>query len=143
MLEPMRLVSDRLGWFRTEMDQLLGRYLPEALGGYPSLNVWEDEDKFYAEAELPGFKSDDLEISVMGGTLTLKGERKAVAPAGGIWHRRERVFGPFTRAVELGGAVDPEGVEAAFKNGVLTVTLPKAAAAKPRRIEVKRIEHQA
>lgn len=120
------------------LDQLLGRYLPDALSPeYPALNVWEDEEKFYAEAELPGFKSEDVEISVMGGTLTLKGERKPDAPAGGAWHRRERVFRAFTRIVELGRDVDADRVEASFKNGVLTVTLPKAAAAKPRRIEVR------
>jgi HSP20 family protein len=141
MYEPMRQMSGRLGWFRDEMDQLLGRYLPEVLGGasaeYPALNVWEDDDKFHAEAELPGFKNEDIEISVMGGTLTLRGERKPEAPAAGVWHRRERVFAPFTRVVELGRAVDPEKVQASFKNGVLTVTLPKAAAAKPRKIEVR------
>ena len=138
MFEPMRVVADRLGW----MDQLLDRYLAGAGAEVPALNVWEDEDKFIAEAELPGVRNEDIEISVMGGTLTLKGERKIQAPAEGVWHRRERVFGPFTRVVELGRPVDSEGVEASFQHGVLTVTLPKAAAAKPRRIEVRRIEHK-
>ena len=141
MFEPMRVVADRMGWLRDEMDQLLGRYLPDA-SELPPLNVWEDDDKFIAEAELPGVKNEDIEISVMGGTLTLKGERKVQAPAGGVWHRRERVFGPFTRVVELGRPVDPAAVEASFQHGVLTVTLPKAAAAKPRRIEIRRIEHK-
>jgi HSP20 family protein len=136
MFEPMRAVADRLGW----MDQLLDRYLGGAAAEIPALNVWEDEDKFIAEAELPGLRNEDIEISVMGGTLTLKGERKAAAPAGGVWHRRERVFGPFVRVVELGRPVDPEGVVASFQHGVLTVTLPKAAAAKPRRIEVRHLE---
>ena len=140
MFEPLRLVADRMGWFRNEMDEILGRMLPAA--EYPALNVWEDEDKYYAEAELPGFRNEDIEISVMGGTLTLKGERKAEAPAAGVWHRRERAFGPFTRVVELGRPVDPEGVEASFQHGVLTVTLPKAAAAKSRKIEVRRLEHK-
>jgi len=147
MFEPMRVVADRMGWLRDEMDQILGRYLPGVMGGdaseLPPLNVWEDDDKFIAEAELPGVKNEDLEISVMGGTLTLKGERKVQAPAVGVWHRRERVFGPFTRVVELGRPVDPAGVEASFQHGVLTVTLPKAAAAKPRKIEIRRIEHKA
>ena len=124
----------RQGW----MDQLLGRYLPDVLSPeYPALNVWEDDDTFTVEAELPGFKNEDVDISVMGGTLTVKGERKPEAPAGGVWHRRERVFGSFSRIVELGRDVDADKVEASFRNGVLTVSLPKAAAAKPRRIEVR------
>lgn len=124
----------RQGW----MDQLLGRYLPDVLSPeYPALNVWEDDDTFTVEAELPGFKNEDVDISVMGGTLTVKGERKPEAPAGGVWHRRERAFGSFSRIVELGRDVDADKVEASFRNGVLTVSLPKAAAAKPRRIEVR------
>ena len=143
MFDPMNLLNSRLSWLRNEMDQLLGRYWGEAESReFPALNVWEDPDAFYVEAELPGFKIEDVELTVVGSTLTMKGERKLDAPEAGVWHRRERASGPFTRVLELDAEIDSEKLDAAFKNGVLTVKLPKAAAAKPRKIEIKRLEER-
>jgi HSP20 family protein len=105
-------------------------------GTFPSLNIWEDRDHLYAEAELPGFSLDDLEIYVTGNQLTIKGERRPPEHNGGTWHRQERGFGKFTRMVELPSELDGDKVSASFKNGVLMITLPKAEAVKPRRIEV-------
>ena len=139
MFDPMGLVSNRLSWLRNEMDQLLGQALGGSEGrGFPAVNVWEDGERFYAEAELPGFKLEDLELSVVGDSLTIKGERKIEAPEGGVWHRRERVSGTFTRTLEFGGPIEADRVEAVMAHGVLTVTLPKAEAVKPRKIQVKR-----
>lgn len=105
---------------------------------YPLLNLWEDENALYAEAELPGFEMDEVEIYVTGeNQLSLKGERKQPDLEGGTWHRQERGFGSFSRVFELPNSVDGEKVSAQFKNGVLLITLPKREETKPRKIEVK------
>lgn len=125
-----------------EMDRLFGRSgagmgRPLGVGAFPALNVWEDDNNLYAEAELPGFSLDDLEIYVTGNQLSIKGERRPPQQDGGTWHRQERVYGKFSRMIEVPGDVDGDKVSAEFKNGVLSITLPKSEAVKPRRIEVK------
>jgi HSP20 family protein len=137
-------VWSELNRFRTEMDRLFESYglqnggWPGLTVSYPAVNVWQDGDNLYAEAELPGLDLNDLEIYVTGGDqLILKGERKQPQLDKGVWHRQERGFGTFTRSIVLPVPVDADRIEARFSNGVLTVTLPKAEAAKPRRIAVK------
>jgi HSP20 family protein len=126
-----------------EMNRLFGRYgngVSRELSptAYPPLNVWEDENNLFVEAELPGFNLDDLEMYVTGeNQLSIKGQRQQPELENGAWHRRERGYGSFSRLLELPGAVDSEKVSAEFKHGVLTITLPKKEEAKPRRIEVK------
>jgi len=126
---------------RDEMDRLFGRWtgrrFPLAPTTYPLMNLWEDEDNLFVEAELPGMELGDLEIYVHGDQLAVKGERKEPACENGTWHRRERGYGKFARVLELPVTVNEDKVEAAFKSGVLTITLPKRAEAKPRRIEVR------
>lgn len=124
-----------------EMDRLfgqngngMGRSL--GIGTFPALHVWEDHHNLYAEAELPGFCLDDLEVYVTGNQLTIKGERRPPEHSDGTWHRQERGYGKFSRTVEVPGEVDGDNVSADFKNGVLEITLPKSEAVKPRRIEV-------
>jgi HSP20 family protein len=125
------------------MNRLFDRYGNGAnrlfgLGGYPAVNLWEDNDNVYLEAELPGVEFKDLEIYVSGGNeLTLKGERKPAVPERGVWHRQERTFGAFSRSLTLPFPVDPDKVEARLENGVLFVKLAKHEAAKPRKIKVK------
>jgi HSP20 family protein len=109
---------------------------PGLAGSFPPVNVREDQDQFYVEAELPGLNHDDLEILVEGDQLTIRGERKPVADEG-RWHRQERAFGRFQRTFTLPVAVDADKVEARLDQGVLTLTLPKSEAAKPRKIAVK------
>lgn len=106
-------------------------------GGFPALNVCEDDRNLYVEAEVPGLKMEDLEILVSGGELTIKGDRKGMGEPDVTYHRRERGTGQFTRVIRLAVPVDAEKVEAALQAGVLTVTLPKAESARMRRIEVK------
>ena len=106
--------------------------------GFPALNVWEESDNLFVEAELPGMQPADIEILVTGGDqLTLKGERKAVEVEKAAWHRQERGFGKFVRTLQLPYQVDPEKVEAKFENGVLNIRLSKHEAAKARKITVK------
>lgn len=141
MFDPMNVVSNRLNWLRDEMDQLLGQAFGGSEGrGFPAVNVWEDAERYYAEAELPGFKIEDLDLSVVGNTLTIKGERRMETPEGGVWHRRERMSGAFTRTLDFAGPVEADKAEAAMTHGVLTVSLPKAEALKPRKIQVRRNE---
>jgi HSP20 family protein len=109
-----------------------------AIGAFPPVNVWEEGDKVFVEAELPGLDLKDLEIFVTGGRqLTVKGERKPMTPEKGVWHRQERSYGSFIRSLTLPIAVDADKVEARFENGVLKVTLAKHESAKPRKIAVK------
>lgn len=127
---------------RNEMDRLYGYCGSEdgqrRMSAFPLLNLWEDDDNLFVEAELPGFELDDLEIFVTGGTqLSISGERKQPEHEGGAWHRQERGFGKFRRTLDLPGDVNSDGVIANFHSGVLTLTMPKAEKAKPRRIEVK------
>jgi HSP20 family protein len=104
---------------------------------YPPLNVWGNDDNLYVEAELPGLDQDNLEIYVdRGNQLTIKGQRHAPEHDQVTWYRRERSFGEFTRVVELSEDVDPDKVSAEFKQGVLTILLPKKEEVKPRRIKV-------
>lgn len=106
-------------------------------GTFPALNIWEDSDNLYVDAELPGFSLKDLEIYVTGNQLTIKGERRPPAHDGGTWHRQERGYGSFSRMVELPSDVNGDKVSAEFRNGVLNITLPKSEAIKSRRIEVR------
>ena len=127
---------------RREMNRLFGRYGNEVGGTtqttYPPLNVWENDDSLFVEAELPGFNLEDLEIHVTGeNQLSIKGERRPPELGAGNWRRQERAYGTFSRVFELPISVEGDGVSAAYTNGVLTIALPKKQEAKPRRIEVQ------
>ena len=103
----------------------------------PAFNVWEDERNFVAEADVPGLKMDELNVSVMGNELTVEGERKANEREGVTCHCCERGVGTFSRVIHLPVDVDAAKVEATLCDGVLTVTLPKVETALPKRIKVK------
>jgi HSP20 family protein len=104
---------------------------------FPAVNVWEKDETLFAEAEVPGLKMEDLDISVTSDQLSIKGERMQEEQEGVTYHRRERGAGSFCGVVHLPVEVDVEKVEARLEGGVLTVALPKAARAKPRKIEVR------
>ena len=122
------------GRLRREMDDLLGRVPGRE---YPALNVWTSEDGVAITAELPGVKAEDLDISLTGDTLTIRGTR---APEelkeGEAYHRRERAYGTFVRSVRLPFGIDGDKVEATSQNGLLRLTLPRAEEEKPKKIEV-------
>jgi HSP20 family protein len=135
---------NQLQQFQGEMNRLFDRWgggdREGAFGAaaFPPVNVWEDGDQVWLEAELPGLGLKDLEIYVTGGNqLTLKGQRKPAAPEKGVLHRQERAFGTFVRTLTLPFPVDPDKVEARLENGVLEVKLAKHETARPRKIEVK------
>jgi HSP20 family protein len=102
------------------------------------MNVWADENKALVTAELPGVSPDKIDISVQDDTLTLRGTREPEELEEGMnYHRRERRFGSFTRTLRLPFQVSGDGVDAAFSRGVLSVSLPRAEADKPRKITVR------
>ena len=142
--EPFRELRNEMSRFQRGMDRLFGRWgiefpiRPALAVSYPAVNLWEDDDFVYAEAEVPGLKLPDLEITVTADNrLTLKGKREPAAPGKVEWHRQERGFGAFERAIELPVSVDAAKVEARQENGVLSIKMAKSAAAKPRKIPVK------
>ena len=137
---------------RDEMDRLVGDFFGPAPGGlparfgaavrsFPAVNVWEDGDNLFAEAEVPGLKTEDVDISVVGNELTIRGQRGGEQPREGVaYHRQERGVGEFNRVLRLPVDVDAEKVEASLKDGVLLIKLPKAEAARPRKIKVSPAE---
>jgi HSP20 family protein len=115
-----------------------GLFREPSAGVFPLINVTEDKDGYHVRAELPGIKSDELEISVTGDTLSISGERKIAEEKGDVkYHRREREAGKFSRIVNLPSQIDTGKVEAKCVDGLLSIVLPKAEAAKQKQIVVK------
>jgi HSP20 family protein len=106
-------------------------------GVFPPVNVFVRNGDVVIRAEVPGVKPEDVQIEAERGRVTLRGERKAPPEAEGSFHRRERRYGTFSRTIRLPEDVDVEKAEAKYRNGVLTLRVPRAEAAKPRRIEVQ------
>lgn len=105
---------------------------------FPPVNVWTSDESVIVSAELPGMELENLDISVHGETLTLRGGRaRQELKEGEKYQRRERLVGSFSRTLQLPFRVDTEKVEAHFNRGVLTVKLPRAEADKPRKITVR------
>jgi HSP20 family protein len=104
----------------------------------PSVDIYETENELVLKADLPEVDHNDIDVRVENQTLTLAGQRKFEKPdAGNGYHRIERSYGNFTRSFAVPNTFDTGNIAAAFKNGVLTVTLPKREAAKPRTIKVE------
>ncbi|NBO91151.1 MAG: Hsp20/alpha crystallin family protein [Planctomycetia bacterium] len=142
--EPFREIQQEMKRMQQDMGRLFERWVGNernwpGLGVlYPPINLREDDDFVYAEAELPGQKLSDLEISVAAeNQLTLKGKREPAAPENLEWHRQERGFGRFERTIALPVAVDTANIDARLENGVLAIKMAKTPAAKPRKIVVK------
>jgi HSP20 family protein len=110
---------------------------PSGRGVFPPINVFADRDGYVVRMEVPGVKPEDLHIEVQGRTLTVSGKREVGTPEQASFHRRERVAGQFSRSLQLPDELDLGRAEAAMKNGILTIRVPKKEAAKPRQINVK------
>ncbi len=125
----MRLLQDT-------MSRLLSE--PSARPWTPSVDVLETENEILLKADLPGVEMKDIDIRMEGGTLTLKGERRFEEEEQGKgYHRIERGYGNFVRCFSLPESVDAEKVNADYKDGVLTISLPKKEIAKPRSVKVQ------
>ena len=131
---------------RNEMDRLWDEYFGPGRRAFqpmeetwlPAVDVAETGDKVTVKAEIPGMEAKDIEISMVGDTLTIKGEKKAEREEKDEnYHMVERSYGSFSRAMKLPAAVAADKVEATYKNGVLTVVLPKKEEVKPKAIEIK------
>jgi HSP20 family protein len=104
----------------------------------PAVNILEREDAIVISADLPGLKAEDVDVTVDRGTLSIRGERKLEEKQEGeTLHRVERVYGLFERTFTLPNTVDPTKIEARFKNGEMTLTLPKREESKPRSVKIK------
>lgn len=131
-LEVMRRGMERLYESLAESSGL------PAAGVYPAVNLFERPDAVILRAELPGIHADDLDITMENDTLTIAGERAMPAEDDQVsYHRREREWGKFRRGLSIPVHVDPNNVQARYVDGILTVTLAKAQAARPRRIAVQ------
>ena len=151
------MMADRNHWqtletLRQEIDKVFNEtdarrepvfrtaFLPgRAARRYPLINLYEDTEALYVEALAPGVEPETLNVSVVGSTLSIAGEKRRVA--GDVqpeaFHRSERATGKFVRHIELPIAVDENNVQADYTHGLLTVTLPKTAQAKPKQIAVQ------
>jgi HSP20 family protein len=110
----------------------------ESVGWTPACDIYEDEEGVALRFELAGVDPKDVDVRFENGVLTVKGDRKLEREEKREnYHRIERSYGTFTRSFSLPGTVDADKVKAETKNGVLTITLPKKAEAKPRAIQVK------
>ena len=127
MFGPLSELTNRLEWLREEME-------PAFL---PALNVWEEGETLKVEVEIPGVKLEDVDVAFDKGELSIKGEKKVEIKESVTLHRRERLAGSFTRTMTVPWEIKADEVSAELKDGILTVTLPKAEAAKPRKVAVK------
>jgi HSP20 family protein len=107
------------------------------MGWAPAIDVFEKEEKFVVKAELPGMNEEDIDISVVGNTLTIKGERKAESKVEeDDYYYCERSYGSFSRSIDVPSNVDAKKIEANYEDGVLEVSLPKIPEVKPKKISV-------
>jgi HSP20 family protein len=127
-----------------EMDRMFGqmgqplsvRSVPR--GTFPAVNIYEQDNGVVLMAEVPGVAPEQLDLTVLGDTVTLKGQRlEEDLPNGERFYRRERPVGSFTRTLTLPEPIDPNSVKAQYKNGVLTVRMEKAEQAKAKKITIK------
>lgn len=133
-LVSLREAMDRL--FEDSVVRPWGRLAP--LSDSLAVDVYETENDVVVKAAVPGVKAEDLDISIVGDTLTIKGEFKEDKEVDEEnYYRRERRFGSFCRTVPMPTSVDPDKASAEFEDGILTLKIPKTEEAKPKRIEVK------
>jgi HSP20 family protein len=139
-----------LAQLRDEMDRLFGEFFegypaltpwePFARRTYPLLNTWEDAETLFVEAELPGVKSSEIEISLAGNELTVRVERLAPSESEEtVYHRHERPTGPMCRTIRLPVDVQEDRVECVLRNGILTIKLPKSPTSRTRTIKVEAV----
>jgi HSP20 family protein len=143
-LKPWRPFRE-LASFRGDMEEMMRRFFSEPFGPLsraeewqPSVDIAEKDGNIVVKAELPGLEVKDIDLKVSGDLLTLKGEKKKEEETKEQdYYRREIYSGSFQRTFRLPSEVDNEKVDASFKNGILTITMPKAENASQKKIEIK------
>jgi HSP20 family protein len=133
-LFPRTIRTNDLATLSRQMDRLLSA---AGVPSWPGINIWRNGDTIVAEAEIPGFKLEDVEVLATEDTLTLRGRRTAVNPENATAMRTERLTTKFDRTIQFPLQVQPDAVQATLADGVLRVTLPVAAAALPRKVTIK------
>ncbi|NUM53249.1 MAG: Hsp20/alpha crystallin family protein [Candidatus Hydrogenedentes bacterium] len=137
-LSPWAPLRDIEGQFNRLFGELARDYDLFDRGWAPAVDVKENEQEYTIEADLPGMKKEEIDITVVDNVVTLKGERKHESETKEKdYHRVERRYGAFERTFEIPGGFDADKIAAHFDNGVLKVTLPKREESKPKQIEVK------
>jgi HSP20 family protein len=138
----LRSPFEELDRMKRQMDRLLedarGPYQGAQAGVFPLINLTEDKDNYLLRAELPGVKADEIDIQATANNIAISGERKIdTEKEGARYHRREREAGKFSRMIGLPGDINSDKVDAKLENGILTIVVSKAEAAKPKQITVK------
>jgi HSP20 family protein len=134
--------GNALARMRRDMETLMERLTGESADGsvagvFPPMNVSEDLDHYYVRALIPGIDASELNVSVVHQTIAVSGTRQSPEEEGVSYHRKERAEGPFSRSVTLPASFDGARIDAKYIDGILTLTLPKPEAAKPRRVTVQ------
>jgi HSP20 family protein len=106
-------------------------------GSYPPINIFQQNDDFVAIVELPGVDKNELDIQVKENTIRISGRKTITYDEGASIHRRERLLGVFDRTLSVPIQIDPDGVKAEYRDGVLAVFIPRAERDKPRTIKIK------
>jgi len=120
-----------------EISRLLSSVVPSSSQDFPAVNVWTNEEKALVTTELPGIPDADVDISVAGKLLTIRGSREPVKIGEDeSYHRKERWYGKFTKTVEIPFPIDAEKVEANLNKGILSISLPRLEADKPKKITI-------
>ena len=130
---------DELHRMRQQLEQMFDDTPGQraSAGVFPLINLTEDRNNYYVRAELPGVKAEELDIQATANNIAISGERKIAAEGDARYHRREREAGSFSRMIGLPGDINSDKVDAKLENGVLTVVIAKAEAAKPKQITIK------
>ncbi|MBX6311378.1 MAG: Hsp20/alpha crystallin family protein [Isosphaeraceae bacterium] len=139
---PTLFSDDPFVRLRNEMDTLFDRFFGQDGGSVTSawsgipIALWEDDDHYFVEADLPGVSDADVEVTVHNGMLFIRGERRP--PEGRDYVFNNRLYGRFERVIALPASVDPDNVKAELNGGVLTVELSKRPESKPKRIALQK-----
>jgi HSP20 family protein len=138
---PTSSIWNEMEQLQREMERMFGAHSPgsfEIAPSFPVMNVYSDEHHEVITAEMPGMHAEDIQINIVGQTLTLSGTRQPEQVGENVeYHRQERIFGKFSRTVELLFPVEVNKVEAQFRNGILRILMPRAEADRPKKIAVK------
>lgn len=126
-------------WCETDrLSRLLSGFDTQTIYEFPKINMWVDSESAVVTTEIPGLAAEDIDISVVGKSLTLRGSRKVDdLEDGESFYRRERSGGQFEKTVDLPFNVQSDKVDAGFSKGILRITLPRAEAEKPKKITIK------
>lgn len=134
---------DELDRMRRQMDRIFGELnrgsVEKSISGvFPAINLTENIDSYFLRTELPGVKTEDLDLQATVNSISISGERKIPeAESNAKYHRREREAGKFSRMIGLPDNINPDGIEASLEDGILSIVIPKEEKAKPRQINVK------